>query len=97
MEVSGVTDRTAAMRKKMPCHCVQREVIDQDHSESTQHTASDRMDERLSECESDTQLQHKLVEHFQPSHVWWAQPINRLRAAGSFSCSAIRCQSRDIW
>ena len=47
MEVSEFTDRTAVMRKKMPCHCLQRELIDQDHSESTQHTESDRMDERL--------------------------------------------------
>ena len=36
------------MRKKMSCRCVQRELIDQDHSESTQHTENDRMDERLS-------------------------------------------------
>ena len=79
MEVSGVTDRTAAMRKKMPCHCVQREVIDQDHSESTQHTASDRMDKRLRGVSP--------TNNFNTNLLNWAQPTNRLRAAGSFSCA----------
>ena len=66
MEVSGVTDRTAAMRKKMPCHCVQREVIDQDHSESTQHTARDRMDERLRSVSPTNNFNTNLLNTFSP-------------------------------